>query len=426
MRARLFGSVLLLQACSPEAAKLPTASMFGADDSPTASDDTGRSNGTTVPDDTDDTGDNTDDAAVDTGDIGDPVEPELGPWPAASDDITAGGEMPCDNPLSPCNHHVRLAVGTGDGTWTLVPTPVASRASVPHAMVVDHGELDGERWRSLWLTYVDIYPGNIPEGADVENLLTSAILPFPDSAAGSVADLVETLDAGGPLGWIRKRTDTWKYGFRIVDPDREMFADDSIVTSLADVHHAMLVIDLDLDSEPADAQNKLYLLESIDGFTFDFTAEVEISRVGTDPDCYPLQQTSSTYPSVLSPEFLPGGTGGWGCNVSGFQEFSRYEGSLFEQTGTGDRASGITVTSTTATDGQRTVWGHVDAADPTTRGQTHLVRTVENPDGTYTEAELVTDADNLTGAELGIQAPTVLQIDDGLELLVFHTFIEAP
>ncbi|HCH62963.1 MAG TPA: hypothetical protein DFR83_09170, partial [Deltaproteobacteria bacterium] len=377
-------------------------------------------------DDTDDTAEDTDDTAEDTGDTGDPVEPELGPWPAESDDITAGGDMPCDNLFSPCNHHVRLAVGTGDGTWTLVPTPVATRASVPHAMIIDHGDIDGERWRSLWLTYVDIYPGNIPDGVDVENLLTTAILPFPDSAVSSTTDLVETLDTGGPLGWIRKRTDTWKYGYRIVDPDREMFADGPIISSLADVHHAMLVIDLDLDSDPANAENKLYLIESIDGFTFDFTTEVEIGRVGTDPDCYPLQNPISSYPAVLSFDFAPGGTGEWGCNVSGYQEFSRYEGSLFEQTGTGDRASGITVTSTTAADGQRTVYGHVDAEDATTQGQTDLVRTIENPDGTYTDAVVVTDADDFVGAENGIHAPTVLKVDDGLELLIFHTYIETP
>ena len=136
--------------------------------------------------------------------------------------------MPCDNPLSPCNHHVRLAVGTGDGTWTLVPTPVASRASVPHAMVVDHGELDRERWRSLWLTYVDIYPATSPR-VPTSKTSTSAILPFPDSAAGASPTWSRPSTTVGRSGWIRKRTDTWKYGFRIVDPDREMFADDSIV-----------------------------------------------------------------------------------------------------------------------------------------------------------------------------------------------------
>ena len=94
---------------------------------------------------------------------------------------------------------------------------------MPHAMVLDHGEIDEERWRSLWLTYVTSTGATFPRA--LMSPPPGAVLPFPDSAAESAADLVETLDTGGPLGWIRKRTDTWKYGFRIVDPDREMFAD---------------------------------------------------------------------------------------------------------------------------------------------------------------------------------------------------------
>ncbi len=422
MRNSLLVSIFVCQGCSPTVGKLPTDAFFSFDDgTQTETRDTGDPAGTG---DTNDTGD-TDDTD-DTDDTGEVIVPEDGPWPAQSDDIGPGGEMPCDNMYSPCNHHVRLAVGNGDGSWTLVPTPVASRASVPDAMIIDHGEIDGQRWRSLWITYVDIYTGNIPAEADVENLLTTAIIPFPDSLVQTPSALVETLDSGGPVGWIRKRTDTWKFGMRIVDPDREMFSDDPIVPSLAELHHAMLVIDLDLDSEPSEAQNKLYLLESIDGFSFDFTAEVDIGRVGTDPDCYPLSAPITDYPAVISMDWAPGGPGEWGCNVSGFQEFTRYEGSLLQQDSTGDTASGITVTSTTAMDGQRTVWGHVDANPPTSPGQSDLVQTVENSDGTYTDAELIIDSDDLEGAEHGIQAPTVLPIGEGVELLVFHSYIETP
>ena len=409
MRAEAVLLVALLTGCSPSTKGLPVAAMFGGTDTGDRPDtDTGG------PD------------PEDSGDTGAPDGPDAWPWPEASDDLTAGGDMPCDNMLSPCNHHVVLAVGDGSGSWTRVPTPVAQRASVPDAMIVDHGIIDGQRWRSLWLTYVDIYPDHIPAEADVENIISVAILPFSDAQADTPEALVETLDSGGPFGWIRKRTDTWQYGYRIVDPGREMFAESSIVTDFSQVQHAMLTIDLDLSSDPGSAENKLYLLESEDGFTFDFTAEVEMGRVGTDPDCYPLQEPIGDYPAVVPLEWAPGGEGEWGCNVSGYQEFSRYEGSLFEQTGTGVRASGITVTSTVAADGARAVWGHVDPADPTTPGQTDLVRTQERADGTYTDAERLLDADALPGAELGIQAPTVLTIGDGVELLVFHTLIDPP
>jgi hypothetical protein len=420
MRGRAAGWVLVWTGCTSSAGKLPVADLFAATDTAAARD-------TAAPDDSGDSGDSGIDSGLDTGeDTGEVIVPAVGPWPAESDDLGPGGDMDCTNLLTPCNHVVRLAVGDGSGTWTLVPTPVASRASVPDAMIVDHGELEGQRWRSLWLTFVDVYPDHIPAEADAENILSVAILPFPDSLADTPSELLETLDTGGPVGWIRKRTDTWKLGYRIVDPDREMFADTPEVAELTDVQHAMLVIDLDLSSEPGTAENKLYLLESTDGFSFDFTAEVEMGRVGTDPDCYPLQTPIADYPAVVPTDWAPGGPGEWGCNVSGYQEFSRYEGSLFEQVGTGVRASGVTVTSTTATDGQRTVWGHVDAAESANPGQADLVRTLEDSDGTYTTAELVLDSDDLPGAERGIHAPTVLHVAEGVELLVFHSYIDDP
>ena len=46
--------------------------------------------------------------------------------------------------------------------------------------------------------------------------------------------------------------------------------------------------------------------------------------------------------------------------------------------------------------------------------------------GSYTDAVVVTDSDNLVGSESGIHAPTVLPIGDGLQLLVFHSYIETP
>ena len=82
--------------------------------------------------------------------------------------------------------------------------------------------------------------------ARLDALLAGKLLFFERlrTHAESLVDLLETLDSGGPVGWIRKRTDTWKLGYRIVDPDREMFADDPVVSELSDVHHAMLAIDL--------------------------------------------------------------------------------------------------------------------------------------------------------------------------------------
>lgn len=416
------GLVIALLGCTPASEKLPVPDLFGG--GPHDSADPDAPPDTDAPHDSADTDDSADTA--DTADTGEVIVPELGPWPAESDDLGPGGDMPCDNMLSPCNHQVRLAVGDGSGTWTLVPTPVATRASVPDAMLVDHGIIEGQRWRSLWLSFVDVYPGHIPAEADVENLISVAIVPFPSTLSDTPAELVETLDSGGPVGWIRKRTDTWKFGYRIVDPDREMFSASSVVTDLSDVEHAMLAIDLDLDSEPGSADNKLYLLESEDGFTYDFTAQVEMGRVGTDPDCYPLQDPIADYPGVVPLDWAPDGPGTWGCNVSGYQEFSRYEGTLFAQDSTDERVSGVTVTTTTATDGTRTVWGHIDAAEPTSAGQADLVRAVQNADGTFRTAELVLDSDDLAGAELGIHAPTVLSIADGVELLVFHTYITAP
>lgn len=395
---------LALAACSPETAKLPTEGDFPATGTDTAS--------------PDDTGE-----VEDTGDTGDTTfDP---PWPTEGDGATAGGDMDCPNAQSPCNHQVRIAIGQ-DGDWTLVDTPIAQRASVPDALLLDHGELGGEPWMSLWLTYVDVFPANIPAEADVENILTTAVIAFPARLAEDPATFAEVLAGNGPEPWVYHRTNTWELGFRLVDPDREIYSDAAVLPSLDTVDHTMLVIDLDLEGGPSSDNNKLYLLESDDGFEFTFRAEVDMERVGTDPDCYPLEADRS-YPGPVHPDWLPDGPGEWACNVSGYQEFTRYEGDLFSQASTSTKAQGVTVTSTTVTADRTAVYGHATAEPEANPGQTDLTRAILEPDGQYAASELILDSDDLPGATGAIQAPSVLPVaDTGLELLVFHTFVDIP
>lgn len=399
---------VVLFGCSSSTGKLPVASLFASSSEA----------GSTYETVTEESPSPTEDSAAIDG------LPEDPPWPTDGDGVDAGGDMDCPDLLTPCNHAVRLAVRDEAGAFWPMDGPLAIRASVPDVMIVDHGVLDGRHWRSLWLTWVDVDPSHIPAEANAENILTTAVLAFPDDLVTDAAAFLDLLHGAGPYDWVRQRTDTWKQGYRIVDPDREVFSDGDTV------QHALLVIDLDLESAPESVQNHFYVLTSNDGFSFERGAELVSDRIGTDPDCYPLGSADfpapDQYPSVLPFSQSLAGDGRWACNVAGYQQFTRYEGTLARQAETGEGARGITVTSTTIVDGVRHVWGHVDADPPTTAGQVDFVHTIAYDDGSYAPVDLVVDADDLPGGEHGIHAPTLLRIGSGIELLVYHTLLEPP
>jgi hypothetical protein len=397
-------ATMSLLGCSSERPVLPFAKQF-ASDAATAPAPGGSDSGPT-----------------DTIDSGAPQPP---PWPTESDPgITRGGPSECEVLLQPCNHEVVVAVGDGAGSWTVVTPSVAEPASVPHAMILDHGMREGERWRTLWITYVDTYPDHI--NPDAPNVLTTAIIPFTDTHAATPESFVALLEGSAEPQWVYKATNTWELGYPMVDADREVFSDSPIVQSLDDVQHAMLVIDLDFETREDGLDNRMFVLGSHDGFTFEKVSELIFDDIGTDPDCFPLgyetEGTRGDYPGVLPLDWAPGGSGRWGCNVTGLRRFNRTEGDLLTQNRVDTEILGVAVTSTTVHDGLRTIWGHdmpVDSAGQ--EGPANLVRTIESHSGGLSDAELILEAGSVPGTELGIQAPNVLPVGEGVELLVFHT-----
>ena len=401
----------LLMSCSPGVPRLPGASLFATGPASAPGGDTGAA--------LDDTGAPPTDTAA----------PGPPPWPTESDPgMSRGGASDCPNRMEPCNHEVRVAVGDGNGNWTVLTPAIAEPASVPHALILDHGMREGERWRSLWLTYVDTFPDHI--NPDAPNVLTTAIIPFTDTHAATPESFAALLSGEAGPQWVYKSTNTWELGYPLVDADREVFSDSPIVRSLDAVQHAMLVIDLDFETREDGLDNRMYVLGSDDGFTFERVSELTFDDIGTDPDCFPIGHTEdeegdgdlADYPGVLPLRWAPGGTGRWGCNVTGLRRFYRTEGDLLTQSPTGAEVEGLAVTSTLVHGGVRTIWGHnKPALSADEEGPADLVRAVETGGGGFAEVETVLTAGGIPDTELGIEAPNVLPVSDGVELLVFHT-----
>ena len=349
------------------------------------------------------------------GDTGRSAHPDTGgdtgapradrPWPTAGDGTEPFGEMDCDREQHPCNHQIRMGVGDGAGNWTLLEAPLALHASVPNVVPMDYGEVDGEPWGGLWVTYVDVFTGNLPD-TPVDNVITVATVAFPWSAVQTPDGLAAVLRGEGPEPWVYRRTDTHELGFAIVDPERELIAGPD------GLRHLLLVVDLDVESLRSRGQ---YLLESADGLRFERVASDD--GRGTDPDCYPLGW-DGPYPGVLPAEWAPEGAGRWACHVSGADEFTRWEGPLLAQTRTDETVRGITVTMTGFRDGAVWATGHVSADGPLT----DLVES-QRTDAGWTTPRTILEADTVPGTEGGLQAPTRLQLAPGVELLTFHGLI---
>ncbi len=342
------------------------------------------------------------------------------PWPTAGDGTVPGGAMDCPNLQSPCNHQVRMAV-SGDGeAWTVLDTPLATRASVAHVVPLTWGRWEGEDWGGLIVTYVDVFPANIPDAApaSTDNVLTTATIAFPWSAVETPEGLATVLAGDGPTPWVYRRTDTWQLGDAIVDPERELIETD---TGLA---HLLLVIDLDLETPPPDSDNRLYLLRSDDGISFEMVDEVDIPNPGTDPDCYPRGFTGA-YPGVLPADWGLGGSGGWACHVSGYNEFVPHEGSLLAQARSTEVVRGATVTSTHRRDESWVAIGHFSPADAAFPGHSDLTEVVWDGEA-WSPPRAVLATDSVPGTEGGLQAPNRLVLPTGVELLLFHGLIDRP
>lgn len=330
------------------------------------------------------------------------------PWPTISDNTEPLGKMPCEQEAHPCNHQIRLGVGDGAGQWSILEAPLALHASVANVVPVDYGEWDGAEWGGLWVSYVDVFPGNLPDDS-VDNVLTVATLAFPWDRVKTPEGLAEVLRGEGPYPWVFHRTDTWQLGFAIVDPEREL------IEVGGTLRHLLLVIDLDLDVGQV---RSLYLLDSDDGIHFSPVAQTGDSALGTDPDCHPIGW-DGVYPGPLPEAWGPEGDGEWACNIAGPNEFSRYEGSLIEQSPTGETVRGITVTATAHRDGVPWSSGHVNRDN----GLMDMVE-VSRDDAGWGTPSIVLRAGSLPGTEGGIQAPTRITLAPDVELLTFHELIE--
>lgn len=330
------------------------------------------------------------------------------PWPMNSDGTEPLGKMTCDKINHPCNHQIWFAVGDGEGEWTVLDTPFARHASVANITVVDHGEWDGERWGGLWVTYVDVYPPNLPDDT-VDNVLTVATMAFPWSQLQTPTDLATILRGDGPMPWVFQRSNTWTWGEAIVDPEREVIETDQ------GLRHLLLTADLDLS---AGETRGILLLESTDGVSFSLVAELDTEDTHTDPDCYPLAW-DGPYPGVLPDTWAPEGSGQWGCHISNGAQIDRAEGTLFAQTLTGETLQGITVTATAIQDGRLQITGHAHRSD----GLTDLVTAQQTDNGWSTPTPLL-EAKTQSGTEGGLQAPTRLQLATGVEMLAFHGLID--
>jgi hypothetical protein len=330
------------------------------------------------------------------------------PWPVLGDGTEPLGEMSCDLLTHPCNHQIRLGVGDGAGDWSILDTPLARHASVANVVPMDYGEWDGTAWGGLWVSYVDVFPGNLPDDS-VDNVLTVATLAFPWDAVQTPEGLAEVLQGSGPYPWVFQRTDTWQLGFAIVDPERELIAVGDAL------RHLLLVIDLDLEAGQA---RSLYLLDSDDGVHFSPIAQTDDDGLGTDPDCHPLGW-SGAYPGPLPEAWGPDGDGEWACNIAGPNEFSRYEGTLLEQSPTGETVRGITVTATAHRDGTPWASGHLNQDN-------NLMDMVEvaRGDAGWGTPSTVLRANSIPGTEGGLQAPTRITLAPGVELLTFHGLID--
>lgn len=374
----------------------------------------GSDSGTTV-----DTGSPAD-TGEDSGDTGDTGDPAVPPWPTEGDGTVPGGAMDCSMMQSPCNHQVRLGV-SGDGeSWTILDGPLATRASVAHVVPVDWGEWEGEAWGGLWVTYVDVFPGNIPAEAagTVDNVLTTATIAFPWSAVQTAEGLADVLSGNGPEPWVYRATDTWRFGEAIVDPERELIQTED------GLRHLLLVIDLDLETPPPDSNNHLYLLDSSDGFAFEMIDEVDIPDPGTDPDCFP-EGFEGAYPGPLPEEWAPEGPGRWSCHVSGFNQFTPHEGSLLVQERSTEVVRGTTVTSTALRDGEWWAVGHVNPDEPRFPGHSDLTQ-VRRTEAGWSAPEPVLATGEVPGTEGGLQAPNRVVLQTGVELLVFHQLMSVP
>jgi len=325
--------------------------------------------------------------------------------------------MSCDNNFHPCNHQIRFAVAGPDGQWTPVDFALAWRSSVPDLTYLSYGDWGGEAWGGLWVTYVDVFHGNMPD-ADQPEVLTTATVAFPLSAVQTAAGLAAVLAGEGPEPWVYRQTNSWELGNMLVDPDREMFADDE------GIRHLMAVIDLDLETGPPDWENVLYVLESEDGFTFELSHEVDIGNPGTDPDFHPLG-FDGPYPGVLPMDWAPGGDGAWATHAAGGGAFSRWEGDLFGFEPTGIRKDGITVVETSLDDGEAWTHGHAEPSDSAVPGQTDLVRTRWEGDA-YGPVEILIDADDHDSTRWGLFSPTWLRMADDVEMVIFHTLLDPP
>ncbi len=356
---------------------------------------------------------------------GDPGSCPAGPWPTTSD-VDATAEQVCEKFTKPCNHQVRLALGSG-AAWRVLEAPVALHASVPDPAWIAHGTIDGEPWYELRIAYVDAADTNRPEGASQR--ISVAALPVSESELGDT-ELAAALAGDGRCPWVHRATNAHEHGGNLVDPGLEVFeAEDG------ELVHLMVALD-NLVSEGTSYKSEkhltkswwLRLLSSADGFTYERIGDVlelavadDGSRAGVDPDLFPLGYAGD-YPGVLPSAWLPGGSGPWGLHLSSGGELNLFEGELGEalaRQGTATTAGSVSTTS--VLDGELVLHAHVAVDEEFA----DIVRIERDADGLYGAAEVVL-ATGDEGLPHGGFSPSVVPLPGGLQLMVLHTAIDGP
>jgi hypothetical protein len=218
--------------------------------------------------------------------------------------------------------------------------------------------------------------------------------------------------------WSFLRTDAWRFGDRVVDPQRLLFEVDGRI------EHVLIAEDMGPPGPPQ--PRTIFALHSEDGLHFNWSGVISEGDLSTDPDCFPLGWAGS-WPALLPADWLPGGSGEWGCLLSGASEVSLVEGHLGRLMARTERGiSGISVTATTWNAGKLAVWGHervsVDRA-----AVSQAIVAYGDPGDVLSvgPVELAVSPRELLDFHAGVFAPNLLELP-GADLLVYFTQIEVP
>ena len=317
-----------------------------------------------------------------------------------------------------------LVVGR-DGAWEVVQTPLAQHASVPDAVLVDHGVLGGQRWLELRVAYVDAYQGDMTDGRF--EWLGLASLAFPASALAPPADLAALFAGEAGYPWVYVPPVIDGYDGRPVDPNLEVFADEDGALTWA-----LIAVDVaGEDDAGAPLPGPILAATSADGVNFGepttFFDNVKMAYSGTDPDPFPLDWAGD-YPAALPVALAPWAGARWGLHLSG-PTLGLFVGGADDWTPVGEVGGEAFVSTTSVVDGERLVYATAYADDPEDpTPPSVVVRFRFDEAGAYSEPEVVLDRDIDPLLRRGVGSPTLIPLPEpagGAALLVVQSAISS-